>query len=307
LAPSWLISIVIHGALAALCATITLTVAAPSQEQPFTVGIMVKRQSEHGVSMESNDTTFEERTDRDQGAAKFVANVEPGSVADALPKLPEIDLSTIGLSGSTLAAASELLTVPDSGGASSLAATVSTQFFGAQVWGTKFVYVIDRSGSMMQRDRIGAAKRELLASLAQLPDETQFQIVFYNTEPSVMLPSSPAKLQFATDHNKLRAAREVEQVIPTGGTEHLPALQLALTLQPDVVLFLTDADDLRPQDVAAATALNKDRARIHTVEFGVGAATDEQNQLRELANRNGGSYRYIDAANLDRRHSATDR
>jgi hypothetical protein len=262
---------------------------------------MVK--SEHGT-MQSSDATFEPREDPETHALKYLVSAEPSAVANSLPKLLDVHLPAIGLSGSNISS-SDLLTIPDSG--SSIGAAVNTQFFGTQVWGSKFVYVIDRSGSMTHRDRIGAAKRELLASLAKLPPDAQFQVIFYNTDPMLILESTPPKLHFATDHNKLRASRGIEALISEGGTEHLRALQLALTLQSDVVFFLTDADDLRPQDVATATELNKDGAKIHTIEFGLGAAVDQQNQLRELANQNGGSYRYIDAANLNRPHTAGSR
>lgn len=304
--PSWLISIFVHAGLLGTLATVTWTVTSRMPEQQFTVGIMVKKDTPQGQAFESQDTTYTARPDPATETTKFLPDAEPTAVAQSLPPLPEVDLSAIGITGSMIKGTGDMLALPDSGGVSG--AMVNTQFFGAQVWGSKFVYVIDRSGSMSQRDRLGAAKRELMGSLTKLPPETQFQIIFYNLQPAIMkVGGAVNRLMYATDGNKTLAMRFLEQIAPDSGTEHLPALKMALSLKPDVIFFLTDADDLRARDVKEATDMNKDQARIHTIEFGVGAEVDRENQLRELANRNGGTYRYVDAAKLDRRGEEGDR
>jgi hypothetical protein len=304
--PAWLISVVLHAGLLGTLATLTWTVTSRLPEQQFTVGIMVKKDTSQGQAFESQDTTFTERRDEATDVLKFLPDAEPTAVADSLPPLPEVDLSSIGISGSMIKESGDVLAVPDSGGVSG--AMVNTQFFGAQVWGSKFVYVIDRSGSMSQRDRLGAAKRELMGSLSKLPPESQFQVIFYNLQPAIMKSGGVVnRLMYATDGNKTLATRFLEGITPDSGTEHLPALKMALSLKPDVIFFLTDADDLRERDVKEATDLNKDQARIHTIEFGIGAEVDRKNQLRELADKNGGTYRYIDAAKLDRRGEESNR
>ena len=299
--PAWLISILAHAGLIGALATVTWTVASRMPEQQFTVGIMVKKDTPDGQAFESQDTTYVARQDAATESTKFLPEVEPAAVAESLPRLPEVgDLAAIGISGSMLQGTSDVLAVPDTGALSG--AMVNTQFFGSQVWGSKFVYVIDRSGSMSQRDRLGAAKRELIGSLSKLPPEAQFQIIFYNLQPAIMKTGGVTnRLMYATDGNKTLAMRFLDQMAPDSGTEHLPALKMALSLKPDVIFFLTDADDLRARDVKEATELNKDQARIHTIEFGIGAEVDRENQLRELAIKNAGTYRYIDAAKLDRR------
>src|SRR5690606_11041779 len=68
-----------------------------------------------------------------------------------------------------------------------------TRVFGLAGEGSKFVYVLDRSGSMTTTFRVYAkgrpvrdltplelAKAELLCSLRELAPEHEFQIVFYN-------------------------------------------------------------------------------------------------------------------------------
>lgn len=60
-----------------------------------------------------------------------------------------------------------------------------TEFFGAKEHGRSFAYVIDCSGSMAMRNSLEVAKRELLASLNQLPPDVQFSVIFYNNKPRV--------------------------------------------------------------------------------------------------------------------------
>ena len=44
------------------------------------------------------------------------------------------------------------------------------------------MYLIDRSGSMSQHDAWNLARRELLVSLAPLPPDSRFGLIFYDLE-----------------------------------------------------------------------------------------------------------------------------
>ena len=91
-----------------------------------------------------------------------------------------------------------------------------------------------------------ASKQELIASLDSLQDTHQFQIVFYNEEPTAFNPSGEqGRLAFATEQNKERARRFVGSVSAYGSTNHVRALEVAIKMQPDVIFFLTDADEPR--------------------------------------------------------------
>ena len=294
-APAWLVSVLAHAGLLALLATLTWTVTQKAPEREFSVGIMVKKDTADGQLFESRDNTYQTRTDS-AAENKFVPEATPTEVTQLLPQYPKVDISTIGLSGSMLPGTSDLLALPDNAAQGGM--TVTT-FIGVQAWGRKFVYVIDRSSSMSERDRLGVAKRDLLASLEKLQPESQFQVIFYNLRPEMVPVGGPAKrLVSATDANKTRTAQYIDSVIADGGTDHLPALKMALSLRPDVIFFLTDAQDMTARDVKEITGLNKDRAHIHTIEFGVGPDVGETNTLRELAGANGGSYRYVDVNRL---------
>jgi hypothetical protein len=178
-----------------------------------------------------------------------------------------------------------------------------TEVFGAAGEGRKFSYVFDRSGSMdgHRGAPLRAAKAELLASLADLGQTQQFQIIFYNEQPRVFSPSgSPGRLVFATDQNKYLAQKFVGSITADGGTKHEEALEMALKTSPDVIFFLTDADEPRmdSRQLARIGRLNRGSI-INAIEFGYGPQRDADNFLVELATRNGGKHVYIDVARLE--------
>ncbi len=99
------------------------------------------------------------------------------------------------------------------------------------------------------------------------------------------MPASPA--------NKRRVQDLLTTIPPYGGTNHILALKTALTLHPEIIFFLTDADSMRPEEVEDILAL-AGKTRIHAVEFGQTGALGGSTPLRTLAQKSGGSYRYLD-------------
>ena len=165
---------------------------------------------------------------------------------------------------------------------------------------TKVVYVIDASGSMTSYNAMQVAKGALLSSLQALDERQQFLLIFYDDKPrAIHLHNEPkATLVPATDLNKTLARHQIAGIQPGSGTDHLPALKLALQMNPDTIFFLTDALDppLWPQDLEQIKNLNGGRVHIHSIEFGQGPELDGDhgNFLRKLARQNGGTYRYQD-------------
>jgi len=175
-----------------------------------------------------------------------------------------------------------------------------TSLFGLVGEGYKFVYVFDRSGSMggSGRDSLKAVKAELLESLKNLDTVHQFQIIFYNELPVLFNPTgTPGRLTFATEQNKDRVARFLETIKADGGTAHEDALRLAIRLHPDVIYFLTDADDpkLEPPELERIRNMAAGIV-INTVEFGPGPKPAGASFLADLARQNGGGYVYINIA-----------
>jgi Mg-chelatase subunit ChlD len=178
-----------------------------------------------------------------------------------------------------------------------------TSIYGVAGEGNTFAYVFDRSSSMGTgaNSLLASAKRELLASLDELGDENRFQIIFYNQKPTIMdLGRAYAGLVFADARSKELARRFVESMMADGATDHFDALKKALRLGPDVIFFLTDADEPALSDVKLRQLrnLNAGRTAINTIEFGEGAQPGRENFLARIARENGGQYVYIDIRRL---------
>ncbi|MEX2114238.1 MAG: hypothetical protein WD845_13685 [Pirellulales bacterium] len=177
-----------------------------------------------------------------------------------------------------------------------------TEIFGAVGEGNKFVYVFDRSGSMDGHGGapLASAKAELLASLEHLQPTHQFQIIFYNSKPRVFNPTGVlGRLVFGTDQNKYLAQKFVGSITADGATRHEEALEIALRMQPDVLFFLTDADQpqLSAGQLAQIAQMNRG-ASINAIEFGYGPQSDADNFLVRLARQNNGSHVYVDVSQL---------
>lgn len=157
----------------------------------------------------------------------------------------------------------------------------------------RVVFVIDRSVSMGLNGALDAVKRELLASLARLPGDCRFQIVFYNRSAAPLFLDGRLEMFAATAANRDAVAHQLDALEAEGGTDHLPALSRALAFDPDLIFFLTDADDLRPDQVRYVTQLNRGRAAIHTIELTTANARRPDMPLQVLARENRGSYRAV--------------
>jgi Ca-activated chloride channel family protein len=151
--------------------------------------------------------------------------------------------------------------------------------------------VIDRSASMGPHGALAVAQRELIASLEQLPHDAWFQVILYNRMAEPLRLGRECDLLAATPENKRQVAAAVHSVEAAGGTEHLRALERALLFRPEVIFFLTDADDLTAEEVRKVTRLNQGRTAINAVELSDTAHHNDANALYLLAHLNRGVYR----------------
>lgn len=175
-----------------------------------------------------------------------------------------------------------------------------TEFFGTREHAGSFTYVIDCSGSMITYNALGVAKRELVASLDQLPPDADFGVVFYNLHATTLSdPQGRRGLMSATTANKARARAQLGAIGPDGGTDHMLALRAGLALHPEVIFFLTDADLMTDTDVMEILS-EAGSTRIQCIMFGRGADLGDSAPLRKLAAATGGTYRYIDVTKFPR-------
>ncbi len=188
------------------------------------------------------------------------------------------------------------------GAASTSNEYVRVKVFGIEGTGNKFVYLFDRSASM-QGVLLAAAKKELLESLTTLGDTQQFDIIFFNQRLQIFDSSSGFKrTTFANDRNKELATRFVRGVKADGGTDRFAALRHALALRPNVVFFLSDADEpMSAKELEEIGRLNERvGAEICAIEFGRGDQPPSASSLAELAKSNDGQYVYIDTEKLSK-------
>lgn len=174
---------------------------------------------------------------------------------------------------------------------------VTTEVFGVKGTGSRFLYIFDRSESMEGYDRrpLIAAKSALNASLASLGKVQQFQIVFYNDKIRVLeISGEPTTMFFGTDINKNSGTRFVDSISGSGGTDHLAALKYGLSLGPDVIFLLTDAEGgFTPAEMGAISDWNRGATVINAIEFGVGSKDrSDDNSLERVAKESGGQYTY---------------
>jgi hypothetical protein len=173
-----------------------------------------------------------------------------------------------------------------------------TRLFGVSGRGTRFVYVFDRSLSM-KGNPLATAKQELRASLSRLQRVNQFQIIFYNENPRLMTVGGGPQMAFADENGLSQAESFITSVTAAGGTDHVQALKLALRMSPDVIFFLTDADDpqLSPAELDQIRRANAG-AVINAIEFKSGPDQGKGGFLRKLAEQNRGEYKYVDVTEL---------
>lgn len=167
-----------------------------------------------------------------------------------------------------------------------------TSFFGLRSSGTRFAYIVDRSGSMGSGRKMETAKSELARSVEELPDYGSFHIVFYSSgwsTPPMQRNWIQARRQYVS-----RFIRWLDTLHASGGTAPYPAFEevFQLTVPPDVIFFLTDGE-IPASTAQAVLELNrraKRRVVINTIAFG---DPSSQDQLRQIARESGGAYRFV--------------
>lgn len=305
--PSWAISGGVHlTLLLVLGLALPRTMPGGGAETDRPAGIVLRSSGESEADyLDADDLAAAEAQETSTPAERALDdlfdNAPPSDPTSALPAAPLLGPGANDPGGATNAR--ELTASGGTPGGGASAGRGSTRVFGLTGTGFKFVYVFDRSGSMggSGRSALAAAKAELLASLESLEPHHQFQIVFYNDEPARFQPDSQAwRLVFATPANKELAAQFLGGVKADGATEHERALMLALKLAPDVIFFLTDADQpvLNRTQLNRIAELNSGQTVINAIEFGLGPALSKDNFLSQLAGQNGGEHTYVDVSQL---------
>lgn len=328
----WLLSSTLHTTLFVLLALnlpVVRTNAPPAAGVTLDASLRSSNAAEDSarsvaIDMPALDAPPEEGYFEDDGPVLYADESQPTAAAGGAPSLDDLlsEEPAVSIAGVLPAAAADPGLAGLESGLPSASSMTSeppppnrlqggrarTGVFGLEGEGYKFVYVFDRSGSM---DGYGgaplvAAKSELISSLGDLGQTHQFQIIFYNEQPRIFNPSGQSgRLVFGTDQNKNLARRFVGSITASGATRHVEALEMALRMGPDVIFFLTDADEPRmtPRELAHIAQMNQGTT-INTIEFGSSADADPDNFIARLARQNGGQHVYIDVTRLSSKGSA---
>jgi hypothetical protein len=303
--PAWLFSIVFHGGMIVLLGlTIQQSPRGAADEPGRPAGIVLKRTSAKGDLYEGAEQNSQSAPMSDVTAPELLPSLSRelanANLANALSTQPAAGPGSTGEAEQPNAR--QLTSGNGRRGMAGGSGDVRVSVFGVQGTGSKFVYAFDRSSSM-EGPPLAAAKRQLIESLRSLKSMHQFHIIFFNTETrSFDIAEGSRRIAFATDRNKQLATNFVGGITADGGTDRLGALREAIGFAPDVIFFLTDADDPMSASELAEIARTNSRARaaICVIEFGRRNAPPQSNFLTELARQSGGQYGYVNAAALSR-------
>jgi uncharacterized protein YegL len=159
------------------------------------------------------------------------------------------------------------------------------------------VYVLDSSGSMLERNKIGKAKQALRQALGSLRSGDRFNIIHFNssiyTFSNQLLPATPENLE--------AAAAFVEAIRCRPDTNMSTAMEAALRMRGVGTIFLMSDGEPHggiedPLELRSMIrSLNKGVV-IHTLALGLGERFRGMELLKAIALDNGGQYGVVNLA-----------
>lgn len=204
-------------------------------------------------------------------------------------KLEPIISIDVGSGGSLPQARKDDWTDFAAGGGGSGAGGAS--FFGLEARGERFVFVVDRSGSM-GGEKLDAAKAELLRAVRGLKRDAKFYTIFFNDHEEPM----PARdLVRATEANKRGHFTWVSGIRADDGTDPTSAMIRALGLKPDAIWLLSDGIFEGSAADAIQRANPGRKVQIHAIAF---YSREGEAVLKRIAKDNRGRYRFVSPASI---------
>jgi hypothetical protein len=216
---------------------------------------------------------------------------EPAAVHDATQSGDQTSLSTDAVGP----AAPGAVAIGAGGGTRGVA---TSTFFGARGSGRRFVFIVDKSGSMVNRGgaaagptKLDTAIDELLRSVGSLPDFAQFRVCLFDTSVQVFPERGFAK---ARASERQRLGVWLQAVVASGGTTPQVAFDRIMgdSTPPDAIFFLTDgripAED--PSWIMQRVVVRGKMVPVHCIAFG---DADAAQQLEPISRATGGQFRFI--------------
>ena len=167
--------------------------------------------------------------------------------------------------------------------------------FGAR----KIVFVLDHSGSML--DTFDFLRQEVHRVVGSFTPLQQFGVVMFSETVTVL---GPEQLQRGVTENKAAMLASLDQIRAAGENDDqlLPfqlAIGKALTMQPELIVFLTDGEfDRRLPAVVKEMNKGPKKVMINTIAF-VKITRESEMGLQQIAHENGGRYKFVSAEDLN--------
>ncbi len=244
------------------------------------------------ASIETEVSPFETVTDLEL-LADFETDLSVSDLADSVA--PSLSPGGGALTG-----------IDPSAGSAGAGSGGGASFFGLEAQGTRFAYIVDRSGSMNsltaghELSRWELTRNELVRSIQSLDSNAEFAVELYSgTSMSLFGTDGWTR---ATRPNKVSANAALYIVEPDGSTHPLPALERVFQLEPlpDAVYLMTDGEfDESDQVPARIRTLNRGKGiPVHCILFGTPGGTPEKTKriidtMRHIARTTGGRFTHV--------------
>ncbi|MCC7389917.1 MAG: VWA domain-containing protein [Phycisphaerales bacterium] len=213
-----------------------------------------------------------------------IESLDMPSEEEITGSLAEIAPTTIGAGAGDIGQTSGL----SEGGSGS----GSASFFGVEATGSRFLYIVDTSGSMGIGGKLEALQHELVKSLDGLLEAAEFLVITYNSGASAL--DGRQVWSDADERGRRAARRAIARLGASGGTNPGPAFQLGFAMRPppDAIYFMTDGEF--SDEVAGEIAmLNAEyKVPIHCIAF---VSRESEILMRTIAQQSGGSYTFVPA------------
>ncbi len=177
-------------------------------------------------------------------------------------------------------------------------------FYGQQLEGDGFFYVVDSSGSMRDSGELAVAKREIVKNITEFSDRVQFGVVFFNTSVS-KFPGSGQPAE-ANPGQKSSALAWIQAHQGSSGSCCQAGLSAGLQLanacsaKRKVLSYVGDGggtcggdeSQYLQQTLAAVSAQNFQRVQINCIGV-LSYPQMNEDFMRKLSAQNGGTYVHI--------------
>jgi uncharacterized protein with von Willebrand factor type A (vWA) domain len=147
--------------------------------------------------------------------------------------------------------------------------------------------------------KIAALKAELARAVQSLKPSQSFNVIFFQDQSC---KSFSPELAAASPSNTRRAIQFLDDVVTTGETNPIPALELAFQQKPEIIYFLTDGDF--PDNDAVLRKIQTlntgGHVRINTIAL-VGSGDTDTGfiaLLKKVAQETHGTYRHVSEDDL---------